>query len=175
MNFKRDNIGKTSNKHSYLTFNLGNETFAASVEKVLNILEMTPITKVPKSPVYMKGVINLRGNVLPVIDLRIKFGMPASEITVDSCIVVLNTEIDNELIVLGILVDGVSEVLEIEDDKIEPSPTIGTKYKPEFLKGIWKRENGFVMILNIDLIFSTNEFIYYENSNETELEKTEVK
>lgn len=175
MNFKRKNIIKTSNKQSYLTFNLGNETFAANVEKVLNILEMTPITKVPKSSDYMKGVINLRGNVLPVIDLRIKFGMTASQITVDSCIVVLNTEIDNDMIVLGILVDGVSEVLEIEDEKIEPTPSIGTKYKPEFLKGIWKRENGFVMVLNIDLIFSTNEFIFYTENGEEELESTEVK
>lgn len=175
MNFKRKDIITTSNKQSYLTFNLGNEIFAANVEKVLNILEMTPITKVPKSPDYMKGVINLRGNVLPVIDLRIKFGMPPSEITVDSCIVVLNTEIENDMIVLGTLVDGVSEVLEIEEEKIEPSPTIGTKYKPEFLKGIWKRENGFVMILNIDLIFSTNEFIYYEDNGEGVLLKTEAK
>jgi len=97
---------------TYLSFRLGEEVFAINVSKVLNILEMKPITRVPKSPEYMKGVINLRGTVLPVVDLRLKFSLPENEITVDTNIIVLNIDKEGEPVTLGILVDSVKEVLE---------------------------------------------------------------
>ncbi|HON18229.1 MAG TPA: chemotaxis protein CheW, partial [Salinivirgaceae bacterium] len=159
-----ENETLSKNIQTYLSFCLGNETFAVNVHKVLNILELKPITKVPHSPDYMSGVINLRGNVLPVIDMRVKFGMPAIEATVDTCIIVLNVEINGEEVMLGILVDSVSEVLQIDEEKIEPSPSIGTRYKAEFIKGMWRdSEETFIMLLNIDLIFSTNELIMLQN------------
>ena len=152
---------------TYLSFRLGNETFATNVQKVLNILELKPITKVPHAPEFMRGVINLRGNVLPVIDMRVKFGMEKIEATVDTCIIVLNVEINGDEVMLGILVDAVSEVLEIDENLIEPSPSIGTRYKAEFLKGMWRNgEDSFIMLLNIDLIFSTDEVIMLQVKTE---------
>ncbi|MDA3892015.1 MAG: chemotaxis protein CheW [Salinivirgaceae bacterium] len=147
------------NVSTFLTFKLGKELFAVNVSKVLTILEMKPITKVPNSPDYLRGVINLRGQVLPVIDMRIKFGMEATEFTQNTCINVLNITIDNEKVQLGILVDTVDQVLEIRDEEIEESPTIGTKYKTEFIQGMYRLDDGFIMLLNIDLIFNTSELL----------------
>ena len=110
--------GREVKINSYLTFKLGEEEFAAHVGKVLNILEMTKITEVPKSPDYMKGVINLRGSVLPVIDTRIKFGMTPTEYTPNTCIVVMDIDMDGDSIHVGALVDSVQAVLEIEDTQI---------------------------------------------------------
>jgi len=160
--------------NSYLTFKLDNEYFAANVSKVLNILEMTKITKVPKSPPYMKGVINLRGAVLPLIDTRIKFDMPETEFTTNTCILVLEIEIQGDTIHVGALVDSVHEVIELEKKQILPAPSIGNKYKSEFIEGIAKVEEDFVMILDMDLIFSTDEITMLKDSfssNEHELEE----
>jgi len=143
--------------NSYLTFKLGEEYFAANVSKVLNILEMTKVTKVPKAPNYMKGVINLRGSVLPLVDTRIKFDMPETEYTTNTCILVLDITLNNETVHVGALVDSVQEVLEFDDALIQPAPSIGTRYRSEFIEGIAKVEDEFIMILNMDLIFSTDE------------------
>jgi len=156
---------------TYLSFRLGEEVFAINVSKVLNILEMKPITRVPKSPEYMKGVINLRGTVLPVVDLRLKFSLPENEITVDTNIIVLNIDKEGEPVTLGILVDSVKEVLELKTDEIVPSPTIGTKYNSTFIEGLWPINENFIMILDIDKIFSVDEVINFqvyfsENANE---------
>ncbi len=144
---------------SYLSFKLGDEIFAANVGKVLNILEMTKITKVPKSPEYMKGVINLRGTVLPLIDTRIKFGMTPTEFSTNTCILVLDVELDGESVHVGALVDSVQEVLELNENDLEPPPSIGSKYKSEFIVGMAKVGEDFIMILNMDLIFSLSELI----------------
>ncbi len=142
---------------SYLSFRLGDEMFAADVGKVLEILELCPITKVPRSPSYMRGVINLRGKVLPVLDTRIKFGIPASEDNVDTCIVVLDVDMDGESLHLGALVDSVEEVLELGPSDIEPPPTLGSKFNPEYIYGMVKREESFTMILKVDKVFSADE------------------
>ncbi len=152
-------IQNINNTNTFLSFQLGKELFALNVSKVLTILEMKPITKVPNSPEYLRGVINLRGNVLPVIDMRIKFGMSATEFTTNTCIIVLSVEIEGETIQLGILVDSVDSVIEIKDTEIEESPTIGTKYKVEFIQGMYHLEDGFIMLLNIDLVFSNDELM----------------
>ncbi len=144
--------------NSFLSFKLGEEVFAANVSKVLNILEMTKITKVPQAPPYMKGVLNLRGTVLPVIDTRVKFNLSATEYTANTCILVLDVEIDNESVHVGALVDSVQEVLEIEDKDIQPSPNIGSKFRSEFITGMYKHnEEQFIMLLDMDCIFSANE------------------
>jgi len=144
---------------SYLSFQLGQEMFAADVSKVLEILEMRPITKVPRSPSYMRGVINLRGSVLPVLDTRIKFGMETKEDTVDTCIVVLNVLMEGEPLTLGALVDSVEEVLELTEADIEAPPTIGSKFNPEYLHGMVKMDENFIMVLNVDKVFSTDELV----------------
>ena len=145
--------------HSYLTFKLGEETFAANVSKVLNILEMTKITKVPKAPAYMKGVINLRGSVLPLIDTRVKFGMNETEFTTNTCILVLDIVLNDESVKVGALVDSVQEVLEISSDQIQPPPSLGTRYKSEFIDGMTKVDDTFIMLLNIEHIFTTDDII----------------
>ena len=149
---------------TYLSFKLGEEVFAINVSKVLNILEMSPITKVPKSPDYMKGVINLRGNVLPVVDMRIKFGLRENEITVDSSIIVLSINKNNEELMVGVLVDAVKEVLEFRDEEIVDSPSIGTKYNSGFISGMKRRDSNFIMILNIDKVFATEEIIDFNEA-----------
>jgi purine-binding chemotaxis protein CheW len=150
--------------NSYLSFKLGNEVFAANVAKVLNILELTKITKVPHAPYYMKGVINLRGMVLPLVDLRLKFDLPAIITTSNTCILVLDIEMNGELVKVGALVDGVQEVVEFEASEIQPPPNIGSKYKSAFIDGIAKVNDDFVMILNMDLIFSTDELSFLKGN-----------
>jgi len=153
-------MSELSTLTSYLSFKLGDETFAANVSKVLNILEMTKITKVPKAPEYMKGVINLRGTVLPLIDTRIKFGLTATEFTANTCILVLDITIENDSLHIGALVDGVSEVLEIEPQQIMPPPNIGSKFHSQFIMGMYKAsEEQFIMILDMDKVFSTDELL----------------
>ena len=145
--------------NSYLSFNLGEEEFAAHVGKVLNILEMTKITEVPKSPDYMKGVINLRGAVLPVIDTRIKFGMTQTEYTTNTCIVVMEVEMEGDMVQVGALVDSVQAVLELDEAQIQPPPSIGSKYKSEFIYGMAKVEENFIMLLDMEKVFSSDEII----------------
>lgn len=148
---------------SYLTFQLGDELFAANVKKVLEILEIPRITAVPHAPPYMRGVVNLRGNVMPVINSRQKFGLPDAPDTISSCIVVLDIEMDQQNITLGAVVDAVQEVIEIGDQDIQPAPSIGSKYKSEFVKGMMKLNERFIMILDLDLVFSTDEASIIQN------------
>jgi len=141
----------------YLTFKLAEEIFAFDVAKVREILELTSITKVPQTPDFMRGVINLRGSVVPVIDLRLNFGMQCTEQTVNTCIIVVEVNLNGEVLVLGVLADSVQEVVEMEPDHIEPPPQLGTKLNTEFIKGMGKVEKTFVMILDIDKVFSSDE------------------
>lgn len=147
----------TDTLNSYLSFRLGDELFAANVGKVLEILEIPKITKVPRSPDYMRGVVNLRGNVLPVVDTRNKFGLPAVEDSVNTCILVLSITVEDKDLVLGAIVDSVQEVMEIEQSTIQAVPSVGTKYKAEFIEGMVKLQEQFIMILNLDLVFTSEE------------------
>lgn len=141
----------------YLTFKLEDEVFALDVAKVREILELTAITKVPQTPDFMRGVINLRGSVVPVIDMRLKFDMSETEQTVNTCIIVVEISLDGETLVLGALADSVQEVVEMEPDSIEPAPHIGTKLNTEYIKGMGKHDGHFIMVLDIDRVFSTQE------------------
>lgn len=151
--------GKNSKIKSFLTFRIGEETFAANVSHVLNILEMLKITKVPKAPEYMRGVINLRGSVLPVLDTRLKFGMPKGEITKNTCILVMELKNNNETVTIGAIVDSVQEVLEIEEEDIQAPPSIGTKFKNEYLLGMVKSDDKFVMIIDVEKIFNSEDIV----------------
>lgn len=151
------NNNQISKTDSFLTFKIADELYAVSVSKVLSILELTKITKIPRTPEYIRGVINLRGLVLPVVDLRIKFGLPATEFTTNTCILVLELVLDEETVKLGGLVDSVQEVLEIEDKDILPAPNFGQKFRSEFIEGMYKTGNTFVMILDIEKIFTETE------------------
>lgn len=148
----------------YLTFKLGDETFALDVANVREILEFTIVTKVPQTPDYMRGVINLRGSVVPVMDMRLKFSMSKTEKTVNTCIVVVEVSMDNETTILGALVDSVQEVFELEPEQIEPAPKIGTNLRADFIKGMGKRENQFIIILDIDKVFSDEELSLLQNT-----------
>lgn len=147
----------------YLTFKLGEEIFALDVAKVREILDFTTVTKVPRTPDFMRGVINLRGSVVPVIDMRLKFGMSITEKTVNTCIIVVEISLDNETAVLGALADSVQEVFEMEPASIEPAPRIGTSLKTEFIKGMGKHNDQFIIILDVDKIFSTDELAMVQN------------
>ncbi len=148
----------------YLTFKLKDEVFGVDVAQVREILDFIKITRVPQTPDFMCGVINLRGNVVPVVDMRLKFGLEKTETTVNTCIIVVEVNLDGENTVLGALVDSVQEVFELDPKDIEPAPRIGTKLKTDFIKGMGKREDAFIIILNIDNVFSSEELMLVQNA-----------
>ncbi len=150
----------------YLTFKLAEEIFAFDVAKVREILELTNITKVPQTPEFMRGVINLRGSVVPVIDLKLNFSMQRTEQTINTCIIVVEVNLSGEAIVLGVLADSVQEVVEMEPNLIEPAPKLGTKLNTEFIKGMGKVGENFVMILDIDKVFSAEELTEIKGGTE---------
>jgi purine-binding chemotaxis protein CheW len=157
-----------------LTFKLGEEIFGIDVKKVREILEMIKITRVPQMPDFVQGVINLRGSVVPVIDMRLKFGMQDAVRTINSCIVVVEVEIDSEAAIFGALVDSVQEVVELESKDIEPAPRMGTYLKAEYIKGMGKHNDGFIIILEADKIFSVEELDDIRSSKQTENESIDL-
>ena len=157
---------------SYLTFKLGDELFAANVGKVLNILELSRITKVPKAPSYMKGVINLRGDMLSVIDTRLKFGMKETLFTPSTCILVLIIESEGDTIHLGALVDSVQEVLDIEDNEILAPPSIGSSYRSDFIIGVVKSNDEFIMLLDVEKVFTGDALQELKETNKVEIKET---
>jgi purine-binding chemotaxis protein CheW len=141
----------------YLTFKLGDEVFALDITKVREVLDFTAVTRVPRTPEFMRGVINLRGSVVPVVDLRLKFGMKRTEQTVNTCIIISEVTVDGDTIVLGALADSVQEVVDLDHGSIAPAPRIGTKLRTEFITGMGKQQDRFIMILDIDRIFSAED------------------
>jgi purine-binding chemotaxis protein CheW len=142
---------------SFLSFRLGEEHFTIPVMKIMEILEVPKITKVPQCPNFLVGVINLRGAVLPVIDTRIKFGMSQINYTINTCILVLSIDVNEETLVVGALVDSVSEVFELNESKIKPTPAIATKYRADYIQGMIQEDDHFMMVLNIDKVFSSGD------------------
>jgi purine-binding chemotaxis protein CheW len=161
----------------YLTFKLDEEVFAIDISKVREVLDFTSITKVPRTPEFMRGVINLRGSVVPVVDLRLRFGMTNTKQTVNTCIIIVEVTVDNEIAILGALADSVQEVMDLEGGQIEPAPKIGTRLKTEFIKGMGKQNNNFIIILDIDKVFSTSELALVQTvqeSNQAEEAKSTI-
>lgn len=148
-----DQIGS----NQYLTFNLDGEMFALPVSQIREILECTHMTRIPQTPDYMRGVINLRDRVVPVIDMRTKFGLETASDTVDTCIIIVHVQIEDEATMLGALVDSVQEVLELTSEQIEAPPRMGTRLNTAFLSGMAKVEDNFAMLLDIDKVFSSEE------------------
>ncbi len=157
--------------NQYLTFKLDQEIFALSIAKVREVLDFTEITKVPKTPDFMRGVINVRGGVVPVMDLRVKFGMEPTPQTVNTCIIIVEILIEGEKTILGALADQVEEVLDLDPDQIEPAPRVGAGLRTEFIKGMGKREEQFIIILDIDRVFSSEELASVDPENTKDVEE----
>lgn len=156
----------------YLTFNLDKEIFAVDVAHIREIQEASTITKVPRTPEFMRGVINVRGSVVPVVDMRLKLGMPAVADTIDTCIIIMEIGLDGDIVVMGALADSVQEVFELPPEQIEPVPKIGTQLNTRFIKGIGKHDEKFVIILDIENILSTDEIAMVREGSEVSPEET---
>lgn len=152
--------------NQYLTFSLSDELYALEVSKVKEVLEFQKITRVPKTPEFMRGVINVRGGIVPVVDLRLKFSLPVKERTVDTCIIVLEIALNEETITVGIIADNVHEVIEMLPEQIDPTPRIGTRLDTDFIEGIGKRGDNFLIILHIDKILTVEEITAIAEENE---------
>lgn len=141
----------------YLTFKLGDELFAINVTQVREVLDLSEITRVPTAPEYMRGVVNVRGSAIPVVDLRLKFGLPRAADTVNTRIVVLELTLDGEPTVLGGIADSVHEVIELDGTQINPPPSIAMRWRSGFIQGMGKRGDEFIIILDIAAVFSSDE------------------
>ena len=148
---------KTLEQTQYLTFQLAGEEYAVGILQVKEIIAYGVLTKVPQTHPSIRGVINLRGNVVPVVDLALKFGLPVSPVTPRSCIVIVETESDGEKIVMGIIADSVSQVTDLPPQDILPSPAFGTHIKMEFLRGMGKAGQKFVLLLDIDKALASDD------------------
>ena len=141
----------------YLTFTMAEEEYGIGILKIKEIIGMMPITTVPQTPGFVKGVINLRGKVIPVVDLRMRFGIEAIDYTERTCIIVVEIEGESGIVMIGIVVDSVSEVLNIKGEDVEETPTFGVKLNTEYILGIAKMEGGVKILLDIDQVLSENE------------------
>jgi purine-binding chemotaxis protein CheW len=150
-------VATVSDTTQFLTFRLGDEVFALDISKVREVLDFTTVTKVPRTPEFMRGVINLRGSVVPVVDLRLKFGMTRTENSVNTCVIITEVTVDGDTTVLGALADSVQEVLDLDAEHIAPAPRIGSKLRTEFIRGMGKRNDQFIIILDVDKVFSADE------------------
>ena len=150
----------------YLTFNLDDEVFALDISQVREVLDFAPVTKVPQTPHFMRGVINLRGNVVPVVDLRAKFGMSPMVDTENICIIIVEVEMDGETTILGALADSVKEVIDLDPTQIEPAPRIGTRLKSGFVRGMGKHDERLLIILDIYKVFFLDELAQVQNSSD---------
>jgi purine-binding chemotaxis protein CheW len=143
----------------YLCFRLAGEECAIGILRVREIIEYDTVTKVPAMPPWVRGVMNLRGGVVPVIDLTVKFGLPESPVTKRTCIVIVEVELDGEPAVMGIVVDTVSQVLELSLADIVPPPAFGTSVRVDYLLGLGKFGDRFVLLLDIDRVLSAAELL----------------
>jgi purine-binding chemotaxis protein CheW len=146
-----------SETRKYLTFTLGEELFALDIASVREIQDVTEITRIPKTPEFMRGVVNLRGNAVPVMDLRQKFGMERTERTINTRIVILEIRRGEGISLIGSLADSVKEVFEMEAEAVDPPPRMGTSVRADFIQGIGKQNGKFVLILDIDKVFTERE------------------
>jgi purine-binding chemotaxis protein CheW len=148
----------------YLTFTLDEEEYGIGILKIKEIIGMMPITSVPQTPEFVKGVINLRGKVIPVIDLRLRFGMGEIDYTERTCIIVVEIDGQAGTVLIGIVVDSVSEVLNVKGDDIADTPTFGTKLNTEYILGMAKMEGGVKILLDIDQVLSSEEISALEKA-----------
>lgn len=162
---RRDN-NHMSILSQYITFKLGNELFAINVEQVREVLEVSTITRVPTAPVYMRGVVNVRGKAIPVVDLRQRFGLPKAPDSVSTRIIVMELLLDGEPTVLGAVADSVNEVIELDGATINPPPTIAMRWRTDFILGMGRRGDDFMIILDVNAVFASEEIPLMEPSGE---------
>jgi purine-binding chemotaxis protein CheW len=143
----------------YLTFRLGAELFAINVFKAREVLDLSHITRVPTAPGYLRGVVNVRGNAIPVVDLRTKFGLPVAADSLNTRIIVMDLQIDGASVVVGGLADAVHEVLELEPHEINDPPSLGMRWRTDLILGMGRRDDRFTIILDIERVFSTEEVV----------------
>jgi len=155
---------EASREGKYLTFTLADEEYGIGILKIKEIIGMMPVTPVPQTPDFMKGVINLRGKVIPVVELRLRFGMDTVSYDEHTCIVVVEIEGREGIILMGVVVDGVSEVLNIKQEEIEDSPILGSNLNTEYILGMAKKEGGVKILLDIDRVLSSEEIDTLEKS-----------
>ena len=160
-------VSEITESRQYLTFRLGDEIFGADVAKVREVLDFTTITAIPRTPEFMSGVINLRGIVVPVVDLRLCFEMSKTVRTKNTSIVVVEVLVGGESTVIGALTDSVVEVIDLEPGQIQAAPRIGTQIKTDFIKGMGKRDSQFIMILDMDRVFSGEELSVVRQAQES--------
>ncbi|MFT3829689.1 MAG: chemotaxis protein CheW [Opitutaceae bacterium] len=141
----------------YLTFRLGDELFAINVFKAREVLDLSHITRVPTAPAYLRGVVNVRGNAIPVVDLRNKFGLPQTGDTLNTRIIVMELQVDGEAIVVGGLADAVHEVVELEPHEINDPPALGLRWRTDLILGMGRRDDRFTIILDIERVFSADD------------------
>lgn len=165
-------IAKTN---QYLTFKLGAEVYAFDVGNAREILECTSITQIPKTPAWIRGVINLRGNVVPVLDMKLKFEMGRTEQTVNTCVIVVESLLDGDKFVVGILADSVQEVFELDTAHLEPPPKFGARIATKYIRGMGRRGNELFIILDAERVFSGDEMNEVQAASEMgELEQSDV-
>jgi purine-binding chemotaxis protein CheW len=154
-------VNQPEESQQYLTFFLAGEEYAIEVLRVREIIEYGNVTRVPSMPTCIRGVINLRGSVLPVVDLAVKFGFPPTEPAKQTCIVVVEVELDSDgkQTVLGVLTDTVNQVIELRDTSIQPPPAFGTRVRLQFLRGLAEVENGFILLLDIERLLTSEELL----------------
>ena len=143
----------------FMTFKLGDELFAIKVSQVREVLEVPQITKVPTAPAYMRGVVNVRGQAIPVVDLRLRFGLESIQDTLNTRAIVMELLIDGETAVIGGLADSVHEVIELASENITPPPSIAMRWRTDFIVGLGKRGEEFIIILDANAVFSSEEFL----------------
>ena len=146
-------------QQQYLTFFLADEEYAINIQRVKEIIEYTTATKVPKVPEWIRGVINLRGSVVPVVDLTVRFGLEERPVTKTTCIVIVEVEQDSERTVMGVIADAVNQVIDLAPKDIEEPPAFGTRVRLEYLFGMGKLGKKFALILNIDSVLSNAELL----------------
>jgi len=154
----------TSRDGKYLTFSLAGEEYGIGILKIKEIIGMMPITSVPQTPSFVKGVINLRGKVIPVVDLRLKFEIPAIGYTERTCIIVVEISGQSGAVKIGIVVDAVSEVLNIKSEDIENTPAFGTRVNTDYILGMAKMGSSVKILLDIDKVLSTQDLITLSDS-----------
>ena len=158
-------VNVASNREGkYLTFSMAKEEYGISILKIKEIIGMMPITSVPRTPAFVKGVINLRGKVIPVVDLRLRFGLPAADYTERTCIIVVEIQGPTGTIIIGIVVDSVSEVLNIKGVDIEDTPTFGTRLNTDYILGMAKMQGGVKILLDIDRVLTAEELVLIDKA-----------
>lgn len=145
---------KITETDRYLTFRIGNEVFAIRVSAAREVLDVSHITRLPTAPSYLRGVVNVRGHSIPVVDLRLKFGLPQIPDTLHTRIIVMDLQIEGETVVVGGLADAVQEVIELEPHEINEPPTLGSRWRTDLILGLGRRKEDFIILLDIERVFS---------------------